>query len=125
MVVRCIFRKVPGPSESVLKAPGPSESVLPNWSGLVGTCLDKPQLVATCRDLSQLVATPVALRDLPWIPIPKDFQAYCHLAASFRPAGCSHQAGGPEGWEADLARSTAEGVGGSTMQLFRTLTCLS
>ena len=30
------------------------------------------------------------------------------------PAACFLQAGGTEGWEADLARTTAEGVGGLT-----------
>ena len=35
------------------------------------------------------------------------------------PAGCFLQAGGMEGWAEDLARSTAEGVGGFfTEQLF-------
>ena len=101
--------KVPGLSESVLKVPGPSETVLPNWSELVATCLDLPGLVWTCRNLSQL---PVALRAGPWVPMPKDFQAYCLQAASIMPAGFFLQAGGTEGRPEDLARSTAEGVGG-------------
>ena len=85
-----MFRKVPGPSESALKVPGPCESVLPNWSGLV----------QTCPNWSQLVGTPVALRDLPWVPI------YLNLMPDrLHPSGIG---AGP----ADLARSTAEGVGG-------------
>ena len=67
---------------------------------------------ATCRNFSQLLGTPVALRDLPWVPITKDCQAYRHQAASFLPGGRFLQAGGTEGRPADLARSTAEGVGG-------------
>ena len=54
----------------------------------------------------------MALRAGPWVPIPKDLEAYCQQAASFMLAGFFNQAGGTEGWEADLASSTAEGVGG-------------
>ena len=68
-----------------------------NLSELVGTCRNLSELVATSRNLSQLVATPVALRAGPGVPIPKDFQAWYHQAASVMPAGRFLQAGGTEG----------------------------
>ena len=39
---------------------------------LVATSPHLSGLVWTCRNLSGLVATPVALRAVPWVPIPKD-----------------------------------------------------
>ena len=69
-------------------------------------------LVWPCRNLSGLVATCLALRAGPGVPILKTFRpdAYrlhpsCLQAVSFRLEGLRV---GP----ADLARSTAEGVGG-------------
>ena len=103
------MRKVPGPSESVLKVPGPSDAALPNWSELVCTCRNLSGLVATCLDLSQL---PVALRAGPWVPIPKIFRPDAvRLHPSYLQA-VSVQPEGRRDGPADLARSTAEGVGG-------------
>ena len=84
-----------------------------NSSGLVGTCLDLSQLVGTFRNLSQLVATPVALRDLPWGPI--YLKVFRPTACRLHPSGLQLVSVRPEGRSdgaADLARSTAEGVGG-------------
>ena len=66
-------------------------------SGQVATCRDLSGLVGTCRNLSGLVWSPVGLRAGPGVPIPKDFQAWYHQAASFMPAGRFLQAGGTEG----------------------------
>ena len=65
---------------------------------LVGTYWNLSGLVATCRNSRGLEGSTLSV---PWVPIPKELQAYCLQAASIRPAGCFHQAGG-----------TAEGVGG-------------
>ena len=68
--------------------------------------------MGTNRDKSELVGALVALRAVPWViwvPIPKDLQARCRQAASVMHAGRFRQARGPEGWEADVAPSTAKG----------------
>ena len=104
-----------------MEVPGPSQSVLPDWSELLWTSRNLSQLVGTCRNLSRLVATSrnsCGLKGPTLGPyISKGLQVYCLRAASIVPAGLPAVSCRPEGRRdgpADLARSTAEGVGGLT-----------
>ena len=71
---------------------------------LVATCLDLSELVATCPNLSQLVGTCLVSCGL------KGSTLGPYISKS--DAGSLHPSGIVAG-PADLARSTAEGVGGS------------
>ena len=94
------------PAKTALTVAGPCEGALPNWSVVVATSRNLSQLVGTCRNSCGLKGPALG----PYIS--KGLQAYCLQAASIMPAGRFLQAEGTEGGPADLARSTAEGVGG-------------
>ena len=107
------------PAKTALTVAGLCEGALPNWSVVVATSRNLSQLVGTCRNLSQLVGTcrnSCGLKGPTLGPyISKGLQVYCLQAASIMPAGRFLQARGTEGGPADLARSTAEGVGGFSL----------